>query len=202
MPEFPRDEEGIIDLGRRFAGGLNLSGIHYATMPVSKVEFEMLMAEYNALIGEITQIKAQQAGKIADKKKVLGKITAGLKRNLRFLELMTNGSDAELTKYGWGARRKRQKLKPPEQPRYLEDIKQGEDYLILDWKAPFGGGKVKSYKIYRRIEDENEPQVINSALSTEIKLLNQPRKVTLQFYVTAVNNAGESLPSNTVSVVL
>jgi len=202
MPQFPRDEVGIIDLGRRFAGGLNLSGMHFASMPVSKGEFDLLMAEYEALIGEVIQIEARKTQKIADKNKVLGKIASGLKRNLRFIELITNGNEAELTKYGWGVRRKRQKLKPPEQPRYLEDVKQGEDYLILDWKAPYGGGKVKVYKIYRRIEDENEPQVINSALDTEIKLLNQPRKVTLQFHVTAVNNAGESLPSNTVSVVL
>jgi len=202
MPTFPRDENGIIDLGRRFAGGLNLSGMNFASMPVSKGEFDLLMVEYEALIVEITQIEAQKTGKISDKNKVLSKIASGLKRNLRFIELITNGNDVELTKYGWGTRRKRQKIKPPEQPRYLEDVKQGEDYLILDWKAPIGGGKVKVYKIYRRVEGENEAQIINSALFTEIKLLNQPRKVTLQYYVTAVNNAGESLPSNTISVVL
>jgi hypothetical protein len=202
MPEFPRDEIGIVDLGRKFIGGLNASGMNFASLPVSKHEFDVLMQEYNDLTIEIKRIEMQKSNKVSNKNKVLGKIISGLKRNLRFLELITNGNDIELSKYGWGARRKRQKLKPPEQPRYLENVQQGADFLILDWKAPFGGGKVKFYKIYRQIEGESEPQEINSALDTEIKLLNQPRKVTLQFYVTAANNAGESLPSNTVSVVL
>jgi len=202
MAEFPRDETGIIELGQKFINGLNTSGMHFASLPVSKPEFDVLMDEYNSLVAEVKRIEAQKTQKIADKNKVLGKITSGLKRNLHFLELITNANDHELQKYGWGGRRSRRKLQPPEQPRALENVEQGSDYLILDWKAPFGGGKVKIYKIYRLVEGESKPQEINSASHTKIKLPSQPGKVSLQFYVTAVNNAGESPASNTVSVVL
>lgn len=202
MSQFPRDEVGIIDLGRKFVGGLNASAMNYASLPISKSEFEIMMAQYNSLTAEIKQMEAETSKKIADKNKVLGKITSGLKRNLHFLESITNNNDVELQKYGWGGRRKAQKLIPPDEPRYLEAIEQGSDHLILDWKVPAGGGKVRLYKIYRRTAGENNWQEINGATRTRIKLLNLPHKIDLEFYVTAVNNAGESLPSNTIRAIL
>lgn len=202
MAQFPRDEVGIIDLGRKFVGGLNAGAMNFASLPISKSEFEIMMAEYNSLMAEIKKMEAQLSQKIAGKNKVLGKITSGLKRNFHFLESITNGSDTELQKYGWGGRRKRQKITPPEQPRYLEVIEQGPEHLVLDWKVPAGGGKVRLYKIYRRLGGESDWQEINGAMQTKIKLLGQPRKVNLEFYVTAINNAGESLPSDIVKVVL
>lgn len=202
MPQFPRTEEEIIELGKKFVMGLNMSGMNFASMPVSKAEFDALLEKYQSESFEIKQIEIQKTIKIADKNKTLEKITSGLKRNLRFLELMTNGRDTELQRYGWGARRKRQKLKPPEPPRYLEMVAQGSNYLTLDWKAPSGGGKVRLYKIFRRLGGEEAAQEINAVTSTKIRLLNQPLKVSMEYHIIAVNNAGESQPSNKVKVFL
>ena len=74
----------------------------------------------------------------------------------------------------------------------------------LDWKKP--GGKPQSCIVQcRQLPDGASPTVWElkgMALDTEATLTSLPQGTRLEFRVIAVNKAGESEPSNTVSAVL
>lgn len=97
----------------------------------------------------------------------------------------------------------------PGSPRVLEAVRQGPGELMLDWKSPGAvGGRVSFYRVIRQkrsiggvqVESWGAWQVTTTA--TEFTLTDLERGVEYDFAVVAVNASGESLPSNTVSVVL
>jgi hypothetical protein len=98
---------------------------------------------------------------------------------------------------------------PPGQPRNLDAAMQGAGTVLLDWKAPArgSGGNVRTYIIERREQTEaggefGEWQQAGIALESEAAIMNQSRGVQLEYRVKAINTGGESVPSNTVAVVL
>lgn len=93
-------------------------------------------------------------------------------------------------------------LQKPEQPRTLEAAQQGDSWVFLDWKELIGGGAVAFYRIERRARPDGDWGEAGSAIPNEYTLINQPKGVELEYRVVAVNRAGESLPSNAVTVVL
>lgn len=202
MPLFPRKENEVIALTRKLIGGLNSDSTAAVDVPVDVDELNTLIAEFQSHITTINESRSQMSQSRKAKRKTLKLLAKAVKADLRYLEIVTDGSDAELNKYGWGARRKKREQGVPEQPRYLEIIKQDAGTFVLDWKAPIDGGKPSAYKIQRMSEGEQHWQDIATALKTEIELVGQPRKTVLLFRVIAINRAGESLPSNTVNITL
>lgn len=202
MPLFPKKESEIIALTQKLAGGLGDETLSAENVPVSKTELETMLGEYRSHIATINESRARLSQGKKDKNRKLKQIAKAVKADLRYLEIITDGNNAALSRYGWGARRKKHRLGVPEQPRYLEIIKQNAGTFTLDWKPPVGGGKPSAYKVQRMLEGETAWQDIATALKTEIELIGQPRKITLMFRIVAINRAGESLPSNTVSLVL
>ena len=100
-------------------------------------------------------------------------------------------------------------LRTPGQPRNLESVIQGAGTLFLDWKAPArgSGGTVRTYIIKRREQPAGGGEFgswsqVGIAIESETSLTNQPRGPQLEYRVKAVNVGGESIPSNTVAVVL
>ncbi|WP_446008158.1 fibronectin type III domain-containing protein [Candidatus Electrothrix sp.] len=72
----------------------------------------------------------------------------------------------------------------------------------MDWKKSPDGGKSAFYRVERREPSAEEWVMVGTALETEITLNNQERGKEWEYRVIAVNKAGESEPSNTVSAVL
>lgn len=79
-----------------------------------------------------------------------------LKTNIRYAENTAHDEDGKLQLIGWGARRGRTANDIPGQVRALELIREGKDWVFLDWKEPSGGGQVAAYKIQRRKRDGGE----------------------------------------------
>ena len=83
---------------------------------------------------------------------------------------------------------------------------QGPGNITFKWKKPITGGKVSSYLVYRRYAVEGqEPgqwQQVSTAIYTDCQLAGQPTGTTLDYCITAINAAGESIESNTVRCVL
>lgn len=131
-----------------------------------------------------------------------------MKVQLRQSEVDTADDAQKLGMIGWGPKALAQPSNAPGQPRNLDPVVQGPGTLFLDWKqpAPGPGGRVRTYMIERREQVSggafNEWHQIAIALEHNLTLTEQPRNVQLEYRVIAVNNGGNSVPSNTADVVL
>jgi len=119
------------------------------------------------------------------------------------------GEREQLEFMEWGPKAEAQRLIPPGMPHHFEIVGTGKGAIEFDWKppAPQSGGDVRNYLVFRR--DKSNPtqpftpwQQIQSSLATTRFLTDQPRGIDLEYRVVAVNNAGNSVPSNTVTAVL
>ncbi|MBN1555975.1 MAG: fibronectin type III domain-containing protein [Phycisphaerae bacterium] len=174
----------------------------YPAPPVSPAELltmlETCMAAHNACVA--AQAAAEQA--TADKNEVFGNLVDAMKSDLRYAENTVDYDDEKLKLIGWAGRHKPTPLAAPGQCRLLEIAKQGEGWLMLDWKAPADGGKPAAYEIQRRERTGGTWQSVATALTTEVNLVDQPRGKELEYQTIAVNKAGAGEPSNTVMLVL
>lgn len=101
---------------------------------------------------------------------------------------------------------------PPGQPMELVAVVQGPGSVEEKWKRGEVGpshNEQNFYRIERQIRDlttgvVTEEWGVWQATTTETKILlvDQPRAVEISHRVVAVNEAGDSMPSNTVIVVL
>jgi len=132
-----------------------------------------------------------------------------IKQDLAKIERYTMDKPKELQVIGWDTMAKAQPLDPPGIPRYLETVYEGKGTIELDWKRPasVSGGPVNSYIILRR--DKPAPgqpfgpwQETQAAIQEVVGLTNQPRGIDLEYRIVAVNETGNSAPSNTVAAVL
>jgi hypothetical protein len=202
MPEFPRVEAKILDAARRLIGGMKNEAINSSFMPVPEQNISDMLSDFMEKKAQIVQREAELKQLYIEKKGIFKSLVRAVKRNLKMLANNYGNDEAKMAHFGWGARRKPTPVRLPGQPRVLEATTQGTDWLELDWKQSKEGGKIKFYVVRRRIEAETKWQDVGVFFKTEAKILNQPRKLDMQYIVVAVNRAGESIPSNTVNVVL
>jgi len=125
-----------------------------------------------------------------------------MRKDLRYAENTVDFDDDKLKLIGWAGRKAPSHLTPPGQTRLLEVPRQGEGWVVLDWKAPAEGGKPAAYRVLRRQRPDGPWEDAATAVTTEATLVEQPRGVELEYRVVALNKAGEGPPSNTVMVVL
>jgi hypothetical protein len=78
--------------------------------------------------------------------------------------------------------------------------------ICLVWGKSKNGGPIRCYTIECRQCNGSNPygdwMLAATALNNEAKLTNQPIGVKLEYRIKAINSTGESMPSNTISVVL
>lgn len=124
-----------------------------------------------------------------------------MKTDLRYAENTTRRDDGKLQLLGWGAPRSRTPTGIPGQVRTLEVIREGKDWVFLDWKPPVDGGEVTAYKVQRRKREGGDWTDVGMAIESEITLDGQESGVEFEYRVLAANRAGEGPPSNIVRAV-
>ena len=207
MPKFPKREADILALVELMWAGYNA---HHDDFPSARRP--RLMAARNAYVtARDAQTDALAEAQVATEQKdaKLAALVELMKDELKKSEVDV-GADSEKLEYiGWGPKAPPSPAEAPGQPRNLDAAIQGAGTILLDWKAPArgSGGNVRTYVIERREQPEGggefgEWRQVGIALESETTLMNQPRGVQLEYRVKAVNTGGESLPSNTVAVVL
>ena len=172
---------------------------------LSPAALSALLAEFIAATEAARAAKAAALGAVAAKKGKFKALKAALKQELRYAELVAEGDDAKLKLLGWGGRAaatEASALTPPGQPLSLKAPEQGEDWLTLFWKAPPDGGAVAAYKVERRLRPDGAWLTAALSLDCKATLSAQERGREWEYRVVAVNKAGESAPSNTVTAVL
>jgi len=113
----------------------------------------------------------------------------------------------KLTEIGGDPRQEPQSIQLPGSPTKLRTIAEGLGTLWLKWEKPANGGPVRKYIIVRRQMAEGSGPfgpwtLVDTTQNCGIHLADQPADARLEYLVKAVNAAGESMPSNSVSVVL
>lgn len=202
MAKFPKREADIVALGQEVVAGLSAYAAVYPAPPVAPVDLESRMTAYIAAREATIEARAVAEAATAAKREALRAFVADLKTDLRYAENRVNFDDDRLKLLGWAGIAPKTPLQPPGQPRTLEAPRQGEGWVLLDWKAPSSGGAVAAYKIERRGRPDGAWHDIGIALTTEITLTDQERGKEWEYRIIAVNKAGISDPSNTVMAVL
>jgi hypothetical protein len=73
---------------------------------------------------------------------------------------------------------------------------------LHDVERTVDGGKVATYRVYRRERPAGAWMEITTVFETQVALTDQPRGQEYEYRIVAANKAGDGEPSNTVMVVL
>ena len=180
---------------------------HGADFPsVEVADLSTVLANYKSQRN--TQENARSQAQIATvtKDEKLEGLVDLMKNDLKMSEVDVAADPEKLTEIGWGPRQDPQSIIAPNSPTELHPIAEGQGTIALVWEKPEGGGPVRNYIIERRQQAQGGEfgawSLCNTTYNTDINLTDQPDNVRLEYRVKAANAAGESMPSNTISVVL
>ena len=150
--QYPSREAEILRLANDIAAGLAAHTEVFPAAPFSPEELEQALAEHDGNREAAIQARATAAQSTADKDGSLAKIQDMSKSVIRYAENHSRGDDGQLQLLGWGGRRSRTVTvtEPPGQPRTLEVIREGKNWIFLDWKESMEGGEVAAYRVQRR----------------------------------------------------
>jgi len=207
MATFPRTESEVSALAMRMMAGYTAHATDFPN--ADPTGLSTIFGDYTG--AKNTQTDAQAAAQVATEAKdaALEALTEMMTTQLKQSEVDTKDDPEKLEFIGWSPKSPAQPVDVPGQPRNLETIVQGTGALFLDWKSPAhgSGGSVRTYVIERRQQPEGGGEFgqwaqISIAIESEVTLGGQPRGPQLEYRVKAVNTSGQSIPSNTVAVVL
>ncbi len=202
MATFPKQEAQIAGLAQTMVSGFDDNIAIYPAPPVATLDVTALMTAYtdakNAAVAATAAAEAATGSKLT----ALEDLAAAMKKDLRYAENTVDYDDDKLKLLGWSGRKDPTPLAPPGQTLSLKVVNQGEGWIGLEWKAPADGGKLSAYKVMRRERPEGPWLEVQTAVTTEATLVEQPRGKELEYRIIAINKAGEGEPSNTEMVVL
>ena len=203
MPRFPQTDAELIELAEEMIAGFGENPL-FPSPPVSSSALRNRLDAFKVLIN--TQVAAQAAAEQATDEKAVGRelLAADMKVDLRYAEYAVAGDDSKLKTIGWGGRLPRNPINAPGQPLNFQMVRTGPGEVKATWERPTEGGTPACYMIERHVTGEEGASWVNAGTSTGIEatLTDQERGKELEFCVVALNRAGESLPSNSVTVVL
>jgi hypothetical protein len=202
MAEFPTRESDIIALALKLIEGFTENPDVFPSPPVTPEQLRATLERFK----DADEAAAKASGAARDahvlKDEILEELTDQMRSKLKYAESVAGREEGKLSLVGWAGRRSGSALEPPEEPRGLEIVKTGRNWLVLDWKEPRGGGQVAGYQVEVATREEGVWREAGMSLSSEKLVAEQQRGVELEYRVFSANRAGRSLPSNTVRVTL
>lgn len=202
MARFPLKEAEISALVEAMITGFTDNTTVYPAPPVAVADLTTAKAAYITATNVAIAARAAAEAATTAKDEALEDLIDAMKTDIRYAENVTGDDDAKLKLIGWAGKKAPTPLAIPGQVRSLEIPKQGDGWLILDWKAPIDGGKPNAYKVMRRLRPDGPWLDAATAITTETNLVDQPKTVELEYRIIAINKTGEGEPSNTVMAVL
>jgi hypothetical protein len=201
MAQYPRTQAQIASLADSLIGGFTA---HPQDFPHADVpSLETARDEFIAASNTLTDAESAVAVAAKEKLEKLQRLEVTIKTNIKMASVDCGDDPEKLAEICWGPKRAPQPIAPPGQPTNLAVIAQSEDTVFLNWckAARKAGGPVRTYIIERRSNNQDWT-LVSTALNNEAKLEKQPTGCKLEYRVKAINSSGESMPSNTVGVVL
>ncbi|HWP37565.1 MAG TPA: fibronectin type III domain-containing protein [Gemmatimonadales bacterium] len=200
---FPKREPDIARLAQDLVAGLRGHPEAFPNSPVSADELEAALTKYNGSREAAIVLHAQAAKGTAAKDEDLVAMVDLMKTAIRHAENLADGDAGTLQLIGWGARRSRSPNEVPGQVLNLRVLREGKDWILLDWDEAANGGTISAYQIQRRRRDGDGAWTnVGMAVDSEVLLTGQESGVEFEYQVTARNKTGEGPPSNIVRAVL
>jgi len=205
MPKFPIKEAEVVALAETMIAGLTAHAADFPSVTVAELSTVLTNYKNQRQTQENARSQAQIATVTKDEK--LEMLTELMKNDLKLSEVDVADDPEKLTEIGWGPKADPQPIQSPGSPTDLHPTAEGQGAIYLVWQKPASsGGPVRNYIIERRQQaqggDFGAWLLVNTTYNTEINLTDQPMSVRVEYRVKAANAAGESMPSNSVSVVL
>jgi hypothetical protein len=202
MARFPQTESEVAALAQLMIQGFIMGAVDFPDPPVSPEEMQQQLDAFNASAGAVALLDTQYKEGHGIKDKHHAALVESMKVNLRYAELASRGRPEKLSQLGWGPRRNGNSLKAPGEVRDIRIRTEGDNWLILEWKAPVDGGVPQAYVIERRRRNNGSWEDAGTTMDTAHLLSNQPRGEELEYRVVARNRSGTGQPGATVQVVL
>lgn len=200
---FPKREPEIVRLAQDLITGLRTHPEAFPNSPVSVDELEAALEQYNGSRDAAIVLHAQATQGTTAKDENLVEMVDLMKTAIRHAENLAGGDDGKLQLLGWGARRNGSPNDVPGQVGHLRTIREGKDWILLDWDEPANGGSISAYQVQRRRRDGDGAWIdVGMAVESEVLLTGQESGVEFEYQVTARNKSGEGAPSNIVRAVL
>ena len=204
MPKFPLKEADVVALAETMVAGLTTHAADFPSVEVAPLQTTLNSYKNQRQTQENAKSQAQIATVTKDER--LDILVELMKNDLKLSEVDVADDPEKLTEIGWGPRSEPQPITAPDSPTELHPTAEGQGSIWMVWTKPSGGGPVRNYIIERRQQAEGGEfgawSLVNTTYNCEINLTDQPMDVRLEYRVKAVNAAGESMPSNSISVVL
>jgi len=201
MPRFPKAEPDVAALAALVADGLDQAADDFPNPPVPATELRAKLDAYAQVRAATVVAETAFREQHTTKDEALEDLVDSTKANLKYAEFAAKDHPEKLKQLGWSPRRDGTPLEAPGEVRNIKLVGEGDSWIVLRWESPSEGGKPAFYKIHRESGNDQWDEV-GTSTDTEKLVSNQPRGVSLNFRVTAVNNAGEGPPSATITVVL
>jgi hypothetical protein len=176
---FPQTEPEIAALALKVIQGLMQAADDFPSPPVSATELQGRLDRYNAALGAAVAGDNASREQHAVKDEALRELAEGVKRGLKYAELVMRGQPEKLSKLGWGPRRAGATLTAPCEVRDIQIVAEGDTWAILRWKPPVDGGDPGYYRIQRK-QDGTPWEDAGTTTETERLMSNQPRGVRAQ----------------------
>lgn len=206
MPIFPTKENEIYALSARMLKGFQE---HPADFPHINSGF-FWTRRWQYRIRRRVHLNAVSRLRLAtkDKNEKLKQLKSVMKDCLKKSRVDCHNDPKKLALIGWATDKQPSIMPPPGQPLNLRAISQARGTVTLKWDKSSNGsadGYVRNYLIQCREHKSDVAarwKLIDTVYDTQVSLTNQPCGVTLEYRVMASNAAGDSMQSNTVTVVL
>jgi hypothetical protein len=206
MPKFPNREPDVVALAEAMVAGYTAHAADFPSVTVATLTTALTNYKSQKQTQENAEGQAQIATVTKDEK--LESLVELMKNDLKVSEVDTTADPEKLYEIGWGPRSQPTPIAAPGSPTELHPTAEGQGMIALVWDKPAtdSGGAVRNYIIERRDQQQGGTfgawNLAQTTYNTEITLTDQPDSIRVEYRVKAVNAGGESMPSNSVSVVL
>ena len=200
MPTFPTTETNVLQLANNVVAGLTMHGADFPN--VSQLDLETAIADFEGAANSCQLARAAAKGLTVSKDEKYQALSALLKKSLA---QATIDNPTKLDEIGWSLPSPRTPLAAPGMATNLASSFQGDGEISLKWDKPTTGGKVATYILQSQVYAEGQWsnwQMVNFFYDHEVTITGQPTGVKINYRVIASNDAGQSNPSNTITVVL
>jgi hypothetical protein len=205
MPTTPSVDDELLQSARQVIVGINANPNLWRNPPIDLPVQTANADTFEAAMQDQVARKAAAEQATAVKNDNRAVVKSNLSRLKSWAESIVGKDDPRLNELGFSGPAEATPLEPPGQPGSLSACNQkptGE--LTLEWEKAEDGGKPAGYQIQRKLPTEAAFSIVATATTrvTEKTLMNQPLDVLIQYRIVAFNDAGDSIPSNTVEVKL